>query len=403
MNAGGQAETRFRTAVVERGNLLATVSATGTLEPEDAIDVGAQVAGQIKRFGRDPRDPSKPIDFGAVVEEGTILAQLDDSLYASQVGQARANVHKAEADVDQAKAKLRQTERDWNRVRRLNNSKGVVSETDVDAAQSAFETARAGVEVCEAALAQAKETLSQAEINLGYTTIRSPVKGVILDRRVNVGQTVVASLNAPSLFLLATDLTRLQIWASVNEADIGAIHPGLSVRFSVDTYPDETFEGKVSQIRLNATMTMNVVTYTVVVDTDNSHQRLLPYMTANLQFLVSERKDVRMVANSALRWKPPLRLVAPEYRDDYARSLKRRPNDKTADRDRQNQHHVWVLEQGNFVRPVKVRTGLSDGTLTEIVSDEVHEGDAVVIGASVSMAEENSVNPFAPVVPANKK
>jgi HlyD family secretion protein len=176
------------------------------------------------------------------------------------------------------------------------------------------------------------------------------------------------------------------------------------VRFSVDAYPDETFDGKVSQIRLNATMTMNVVTYTVVVDTDNSHQRLLPYMTANLQFLVNERKDVLMASNSALRWKPPLRLVASEYRDEYARSLKRRPGaDKAADKERQNQHQVWVLVDQNFVRPVKVRTGLSDGTLTEIVSSEVHEGDAVVIGASVSMAEENSVNPFAPVVPANKK
>src|SRR5205823_6028616 len=157
-------------------------------------------------------------------------------------------------------------------------------------------------------------------INLGYCTIRSPVKGVIVDRRVNVGQTVVASLNAPSLFLIAKDLKRMQIWASVNEADIGQIHPGQAVSYTVDAYPGEVFTGQVSHVRLNATMNQNVVTYTVVVTTDNSKGRLLPYLTTNLQFRVSERTNVLMVPNTALHWQPQLDQVAPAAREDFLRA-----------------------------------------------------------------------------------
>src|SRR5207249_3200763 len=174
----------------------------------------------------------------------------------------------------------------------------------------AYETSKSALAVGEASVAQARAALQQAEINLGYTTIRSPVKGVIVDRRVNVGQTVVASLNAPSLFLIAKDLTRMQIWASVNEADIGQIHAGQAVRFSVDAFPHQTFRGDVAQIRLNANMTQNVVTYTVVVNTDNTNGKLLPYMTANLNFELSQRNDVLLVSNSALRWRPQIQQVA---------------------------------------------------------------------------------------------
>ena len=408
MKNGQQPTVTFRTAAVERGTLLATISASGTLQPEEAIDVGAQVAGQIKQFGRDPSDATKAIDFGSQVEEGTVLAQLDDSVYASQVGQARATVLRSEADVAQAKSKLRQTDRDWQRVRRMMGSKGVVSELDYDAAQSAYEGATAAVQVCEAVLLQAKESLKQAETNLSYTTIRSPVKGVILDRRVNVGQTVVASLNAPSLFLIATDLKKLEIWASVNEADIGSIHKDQSVRFTVDAFPGESFTGKVAQVRLNAAMTMNVVNYTVVVDTDNSSQRLLPYMTANLHFLVGEHSNVLMVPNAALRWRPQRQYVAPNSLDEYDRTTRRKSSStgdgRAAERERQNAHYVWVLAEENHVRPIKVRVGLTDGNMTEIITNEVAEGDTVVIGAVTINPDAGggSVNPFAPVVPTRK-
>jgi len=400
-----QSTVSFRTAVVERGTLLATITASGTLQPEEAIDVGAQVAGQIKQFGRDPADPTRAIDFGSHVEEGTILAQLDDSVYVSQVGQARATVLRAEADLAMARSKLRQTDRDWLRVRRMMGSKGVVSDLEYDAAQSAYEGAVAAVDVAAAGLLQAKESLKQAETNLNFTTIRSPVKGVILDRRVNVGQTVVASLNAPSLFLIATDLKKLEIWASVNEADIGSIHKDQLVRFTVDAFPGENFTGKVAQIRLNAAMTMNVVNYTVVVDTDNSSQRLLPYMTASLHFLVGENANVLMVPNGALRWRPQRHFVAVDARDEFDRAVRRKSgatsDSRAAERERQSLHYVWVVDAENHVRPVQVRVGLTDGNQTEIITNELTEGDHVVVGA-VTTNPEDAVNPFAPVVPKRR-
>jgi len=406
---GGQDPVQFRTTPVERGNLLATVVATGTLKPEEEIDVGARVAGQILRFGRDPKDATKPIDFCSEVEEGTVLAQLDDSLYVSQVGQARADVLRAEADLVQLRAKQNHAERDWNRVRRLSGaSRGVVSDLEYDTALSLHETARAAVTVGEAALTQAQEALKQTETNLSYTTIRSPVRGVIVERRVNVGQTVVASLNSPSLFLIATDLTKLNIWASVNEADIGSIHLGQPVRFTVDAFPDQTFQGKVSQIRLNATMTMSVVTYTVLVSTDNADRKLPPYQTANLQFQVNERTNVLMVPNGALRWRPQLSLVSPDHREEYTRALKRRsgnladPRTAAAEKERQTTHFLWVKDGTDFVRPVKVRMGLSDGSMTEIIGDELNEGDQIVIGAALPARQDNTVSPLAPQLSKGK-
>jgi HlyD family secretion protein len=402
--ASSQGHTvQFRTAVVERGNLLATVAATGTLEPEEVIDVGARVAGQIKSFGADPRDPKKVIDYCSEVEEGTVLAQLDDILYVSLQGQARANVLKAEADLLVLRSKLNQSERDWNRVRRLGTSKGVISDFEYDGALNAYESAKAYILVGDAALLQAKELLKQAETNLSYTTIRAPKKGVILDRRVSVGQTVVASLNAPSLFLIATDLTKMQIWASVNEADIGSIQSGQTVRFTVDAYPNEAFQGTVAQIRYNATMAMNVVTYTVVVNTDNSHRKLFPYQTANLQFQVNERKNALMVPASALRWRPQLPLVAPEFRGEYAATLKRKAGGPSADpraaaleKEKHMQQFVWVQHDDNHVRPIKVRVGLSDGNLIEIVSGDLKEGDVLVVSAIAPQGQDNAVNPLTP-------
>src|SRR5438132_7803788 len=317
--------TQFRTVTMERGDLLATINATGTVEPEEVIDVGAQGVGQIRSFGREPRDSSKLIDFGSPVEEGTVLAQIDDSVYASQVEQARANLKRAEADLQQLKAKLHQTERDWRRAEKMRPTKAI-AEVDYDTALAVYETAQSALAVGDAPVEQARASLKQAEISLGYCTIRSPVKGVIVDRRVNVGQTVVSSLNAPSLFLLAKDLRRLQVWASVNEADIGNIKPGQAVTFTVDAFPDRVFKGAVApdQPRLNASMTQNVVTYTVVVITDNSDGVLKPYLTANLLFEVSRQSQVLLVPNTALRWKPNPQQVVPEARDDYIRAQRRK-------------------------------------------------------------------------------
>ncbi len=324
-NDSHAAKVKYRTVSVRRGDLTHAITATGTIEPEEVVDVGAQVAGEILSFGEDPRGGGKSISYGSPVEKGTVLARLDDRLFRARVDQTTASVTKADADVEQAKARLRQSERDVERNRKLQSrGPGFVAPQDVDNALSAVETNRAGLALAESGVAVAKANLEEAEANLGYTTIRSPVKGVILDRRVNIGQTVVASLNAPSLFLIAKDLKRIQIWASVNETDIGQIHPGQAVKFSVGTFPGESFGGKVSQIRLNASMVQNVVTYTVVVSVDNASGRLMPYLTARLEFEVEGRRSVLLVPKAALRWQPRPQHVAPELRDEYARLIQAR-------------------------------------------------------------------------------
>ena len=414
----------FRTVQVKRGDLQATISATGTVEPEEVVDIGAQVAGKIVTFGKDKQ--GKPVDYGSVVEAGMVLAQIDDALYAAdaasakaQLAQAKAAVQKAQADLGQMQAKLFQTERDWERARKLGPS-DALSQTDYDASRSAFEVAKANVAVGQAAIVQAQGAVSQAEANLrralqnlSYCTIISPVKGVIIDRRVNIGQTVVASLNAPSLFLLAKDLKRLQVWVSVNEADIGHIHPGQAVTFTVDAFPGEVFEGEVGKVRLNATMTQNVVTYTVEIITDNSSGKLLPYLTANVTFIVGERKHVLLVPNAALRWTPTSEQVVGEFRESFKKAKERAAPDQAkpaakAGKPSMPRGLVWV-PQGNLVRPVQVTLGLSDGSLMEVESAELQEGTPVVVGENGSRPAGQPApggSPFTPQIfkkPANGK
>src|SRR5262245_7274159 len=355
--------SQFKTAPIHRGELQVTISATGTVEPEEVVDVGAQVAGMIKSLGPDPQDSTRTVDYGSTVEQGTVLARVDDALYVSDVDQAnasveqaKANQQRAEADLQQLRAKLRQAERDWQRAQVMRRSPGTITEADYDMYQANFETAQSLLAVGDASVNQAKKSvqmseagLAKAQKNLGYCTIQSPVKGVIIDRRVNVGQTVVSSLNAPSLFLIAKDLKRMQVWVSVNEADIGQIRPGLPVRFTVDADPKEVFRGSVNKVRLNATMTQNVVTYTVEVGTDNSSGKLLPYLTANVQFEVGQRQNVLLVPNTALRWRPQSQQIAPDARAALAESGSRR-KDKAPAADAPEQGTVWV-QDGAFVRP----------------------------------------------------
>src|SRR5262245_12249348 len=443
-HATGPGPVRFRTVPVKRGELLASISATGTIEPEEVVDIGAQVAGQIVSFGTDPRGQGKPIDYGSPVEKGTVLARIDESLYRAQVDRARAqvdqgtaeveaaraqvaqaeaNVKRAEADLGQMQARFHQADRDWQRAQRLAPGQSI-ADADFDAADAAYRTTRATVAVgvatvgqskanlkdaqanvhkAEAALAYARAALVTAQTNLGYCTITSPVKGVIVDRRVNIGQTVVSSLNAPSLFLIAKDLKRLQVWASVNEADVGNVRSGQPVTFTVDAYPGRVFKGVVApdQPRLNASMRQNVVTDSVVVNTDNNDGKLLPYLTANVQFEVSRRHDVLLVPNAALRWKPNPRLVAADVRSAYVQSQRRakgNAGEQPAAQAKKESHDrgtLWVEDEG-FVRPVKVKIGPSDGVMTEIVAGEIQEGDAIVLGESRANGDNGSTNPFAP-------
>ncbi len=230
---------------MRRGDLPTTINATGTIEPEEVVDVGAQVAGEIVSFGDDPAAAGKTISYGSPVEKGTVLAQLDDRCSGPASTRRRPNVAKSEADVEQAQARLRQAERNSSGTRSSSRAgPGFVAPQDVDNALSAVEADKAGLAVAESGVAVAKANLEEAEVNLGYTTIRSPVKGVILDRRVNIGQTVVASLNAPSLFLIAKDLSRMEIWASVNETDIGSIHVGPAGRVHRRHVPGRVVRGE---------------------------------------------------------------------------------------------------------------------------------------------------------------
>ena len=416
--------TTYHTARVKRGDLVLTVSATGTIEPEEVVDVGAQVQGMIKEFGRDERSGSKPIDYGSQVEVGTVLAQIDDSMYKArgdktsavveqskaQQAQAKADLERAQADLTQMKAKFQLAERDWNRSQAA-WATGAISEAEHDTARTNYDVAKANIGVSEAAVSQAKAALLRAEKelnaaeadlreaqrNLDFTTIRSPVKGVIVDRRVNVGQTVVASLNAPSLFLIAKDLTRLQIWASVNEADIGRIHSGQAVRYTIDAFPNETFQGQTSQVRLNATMTQNVVTYTVVVTTDNPDGKLLPYMTANVQFEVDRRNNALLVPNAALRWEPPEDVArAAGWTPPSAMSEQSPANGEAENRG--SRGTVWVSEGGKL-RPIDIRTGISDGVSTEVVAGDLKEGTDVVVGAAQpGEAGGSGGSPFMPQI-----
>jgi HlyD family secretion protein len=439
-SAGSKAE--FQTQPVSRAPLVVGVSATGTLEPEEVIDVGAQVGGQILTFGTGT--DGKVIDYGSPVAPGTVLARIDDTLYKAKaaqsqaqvrsaekqleqakakadqaragVDQAKANTLRATADLQQASAKADQTTKDWERAQALDGT-GVSASADYDAAKSAYEANKAAVGVAEATLAQmraaevnavavladasaavgiadaavatAKAVLAQDEANLGYCTIASTVDGTIIDRRVTIGQTVQSSFNTPSLFLIAKDLRRMEVWASVNEADIGRIKLGQAAHFTVDAFPGETFTGTVSRIRLNATNTQNVVVYTVEVTVENPNRRLLPYMTANIQFEVDRHDNVLRVPNAALRYQPPANLVAPGAKS---------PADTQP-----GTGVVWVRD-GNKVRPITLNLGLTDGTYTEVTGGELSPDAKVVVGESRgTAAQPEAENPFATKVSTKAK
>ena len=415
LSAKGGRGAVFRTVTVKRGDLEATISATGTVEPEEVVDVGAQVSGIISSFGKDKN--GHMIDYGSPVEAGTVLARVDDSLYAAtveaakaQLQQATANKISADANVLQMKANLLLAQQNWDRAQKLGPSDALAKSVydqyhaTFEVAKANLEAAKAAVEQTKAAVEQAKANLNSAEVNLGYCTIKSPIKGVIVDRRVNIGQTVVSSMNATSLFLIAKDLKRIQVWVSVNEADVGSISAGQPVTFTVDAFPKQVFHGVVGKIRLNATMTQNVVTYTVEVNTKNDDGKLLPYLTANAQFKVGRREGVLVVSNAALRWSPLQNQIAPEER------RKSRVQTGSSIPDNSGRHGdgspvqargtIWV-QQGRFVRPVHVTVGLTDGLVTEVESRDLAEDMQAVVGEATPEGKASSGeerNPFTPQI-----
>ncbi len=403
----------YRVELVKRGNIVESISATGTLEPEELVDVGAQVGGMVAEFGKDAN--GKEINYGSVVKSGDMLARIDDSLYSAtlrqseaQLQQAKANFLSAQAQLQQQKARHMLAVNNYERAKTLRPNK-VITQTEYDTAESELAVTAANVAAAEASIEQCKASISSAEAgrdsakrNLGYCTIKSPVDGVIIDRRVNIGQTVVSSMSAPSLFLIAKDLRRMQIWVSVNEADIGSIEVGQKVWFTVDAFPGQRFRGKVIKIRLNASMSQNVVTYVVEVETDNSDGKLLPYLTAGVNFIIDERRDVLRIPATALRFIPDAAQVPEDQKELYNEIVASRANRRGGGAPRKSA--VWVLKNGK-VQGIMVTPGLSDGVYTELVAGDLPENAAVITGVQLvssaakdasASGEQQTTNPFLP-------
>ena len=390
----------FKTSEVTIGDLVSSISSSGTVEPEELVNVGAQVTGKIMSFGKDA--DGKTVDYGSRVKAGAVLARIDDELYAAALRECEAQKLKAEAEITAAEAAIKQAEAalnlakvNWQRADQLfktnATSKSAHDSANADyiSAQADLAASKARLEQAKAQLAIAEAALVKAKRNMEYCVITSPVDGIIIDRRVSIGQTVVSNMNVSNIFLIAKDFKKMQVWVSVNEADIGNIKTGMPVEFTIDAFPRDIFTGTVKKIRLNATMSQNVVTYIVEVDTDNTSGKLIPYLTANVKFIRARRNNVLTIPNSALRFKPDAQFIVPEYRD------------KELDR---ASRYVWVVE-GKFLRPVKVKTGLNAGVMVELLESELKEGDEVVFGIAEKKvdapADGPAKSPFMPT-PQNK-
>jgi HlyD family secretion protein len=343
---------QFGTEKVSRGDIVMTVTSTGTVNPVTTVLVGTQVSGTLKEIF---------VDFNSPVRKGQLIARIDPSLFEAQVNQARANVLSARANLEKAEATLFDAKRTMDRNKEL-FSKNLVARSDLDTAETNHETARASVSAAKAQVAQTEAALRVAETNLHYTKIVSPVDGIVVSRNVDVGQTVAASFQTPTLFSIAQDLTKMQINANVDESDIGNIKVGQDVEFIVDAYPEVTFKGRVWQVR-NAPITVqNVVTYDVVIQVENPELKLKPGMTANVSIIVSVKKDVLKMPNAALRF---------------------RPSEKgTQTPEKKSGPGVWISDKGQL-RRIPVSTGISDGSYTELVSGDLREGQEIIVESLV--------------------
>jgi len=293
LRGGKQAES-YRTAKPTRGEIVSTVTSSGNITPVVSVSVGAAVSGTIKELF---------VDFNSPVKKGQIIAQIDPATFRAQVEQSKGNYLAAQANLDKAKVTLADTTRTMNRYKDLVKD-GSVSVSDYDTYATAAASAKAALGAAQGTVAQAKGSFDQARTNLDYATIRSPVDGIVISRAVDVGQTVAASFTTPTLFTIAQDLTKMQIYATVDESDIGKIKEGGNATFTVDAYPESNFSGVVTQVRNAATTVSNVVTYTVVVGVDNSDLKLKPGMTANVTFITAKKADALKIPTAALRFRP---------------------------------------------------------------------------------------------------
>jgi HlyD family secretion protein len=390
----GAKESPYVTMPVRKGNISQVVSSTGTLQAVVTVQVGSQVSGTIDKLYA---------DFNTKVKAGQVVAQLNQDKFKAAVDQARANLLAAESNLAKTKVSVVDTQRTLERNRELKRRE-LTAQAELDTAQTSHDAALAQLDVNKAQAAQAQAALNQAMVDLNNTVIRSPVDGIVISRNVDVGQTVAASLQAPTLFTIANDLSRMEVHTSVDEADIGNIWEGQQVTFTVDAYPSRRFRGKVFQVRNASTVVQNVVTYNAVVRIDNKDLVLKPGMTANVDFLVSRKEDVLLVPNMAVRFKPP------EQKDE-AQELQREDSRRAAPRIGRRRStgrgqgadpkavrtvRLYVLK-GVRAEPVQVQLGITDGSRTEVRGGDLNENDEVVIGlSSVARAETQSrvTNPF---------
>jgi HlyD family secretion protein len=368
------------TVPVGRGDVVETIDATGTLQAVTTVQVGTQVSGTIKALGA---------DFNSQVRRGQVIAQLEPSLFQAQVEQARATVVRLEAEAGRAAVQLDDAQNKLGRAREL-SAKALISTSDLESAVVNARQAEAAVKAADAQIVQARASLSQAQVNLAHTIIRAPIDGIVISRNVDVGQTVAASMQAPTLFVIARDLTQMQVEASVAEADIGRIRTGQTVGFNVDAYPGDVFAGTVSQVRLQPTVEQNVVSYVTVIDVHNPELKLKPGMTANVTVEVARATAVLRVPNAALRVRPSAEVLA-VYGGQSPAEGAGRPGGR--------QPVVWTIVDGSLVS-VRVTPGISDGRYTAVSDTTLLEGTEVVTSIAVAAAAAPATPASSPLLPA---
>jgi len=363
LHATSAPTVRYQTATIDHGGIDAKVTASGAVSAIVTVQVGSQVSGRILAWYA---------DFSSSVKKGQLIAKIEPSLFKAAVEQARANYTAAKASYDKSLANRVLAERNYARTLAL-FEQALASRGDLDAAEAAAEAARADVGTADAAMLQSRAALDQAQLNLSYTDIVSPIDGIVISRNIDVGQTVAASFQAPTLFTIAQDLTKMQVDTNVAEGDVGNVHEGMTASFTVDAYPTRTFRGVVRQVRDNATTLQNVVTYDAVLDVDNGDMALRPTMTANVTFVYASRGEAVRIPNAALRFRPDATTVVAMTGPNAAPA----PNREKLAAD---QRIIWTLRGGTAAAHV-VRIGISDGMTTEMVEGDLRAGDAVVTEA----------------------
>jgi len=399
-------EEQYFTAKVEKGDIRQVIDATGTINPVTSVQVGSQVSGMISKLY---------VDFNSKVTKGQIIAEIDPKLFEGAVLQALADLGNAEASLAAAKsnlvkdqATLNQNRLDYDRAVGL-AKQGVVSQQQLDQAKATYDAItaqvgsdRAAIQQAEAQVAQRKASLSVAQTNLDYTIIRAPINGTVVNRSIDIGQTVAASLQAPTLFTIALDLTKMRVYSKTDEGDVGEIRPGHNADFKVDAFPKESFHGVVNQVRMNATTVQNVVTYDTIVDFDNPDMKLFPGMTAYVSIPVASVSDVIKVPNAALRYKPDLPAVKiQELYQKYGIQAvpsaavgsdstgnqtggATRPRPAAASSTNGTGDHaiVWKLLSDKSLQPVQISIGLTDHTYTAMTGGDLKPGEELVTGAT---------------------